>query len=79
MKPAEHGPMTISDLVTAIDADRGLGLSDEQLADATSFLSRFRHELETLRSVQLEFLPPYVEPQTAVRWIENGGRTTSRS
>jgi hypothetical protein len=36
---------------------------------------RFRHELELLRSVRLEFLPPYVQPETALRWIENGGRS----
>jgi hypothetical protein len=68
-----------TDLITAIAINRGLELSDEQLADARSFHERYRHELSTLRLVQLAFLPPFIEPQTAVRWIENGGRSRSRS
>jgi hypothetical protein len=79
MNHADPGAMTMRALIAAINADRGLGLSDEQLADAAVFLNRFRNELATLRAVQLEFLPPYVEPQTAVRWIEDGGHTRSQS
>jgi hypothetical protein len=64
--------------LSAIARDRGLTLSPERLHNARRFLATFRHELELLREVDLSFLPPYIEPQTALRWIENGGRSESR-
>jgi hypothetical protein len=36
---------------------------------------RYRAELDRLRSVRLRYLPPYVEPATALAWIERGGRS----
>lgn len=62
-------------LLAEMAADRGLRLSPERIQAAHAMHVRFRQELELLRSVRLEFLPPYIEPQTAVRWIENGGRS----
>ncbi len=67
--------MPTEQLFTAIAADRGLQLSPERIEAARAMHVRFRQELELLRSVRLEFLPPYIEPQTAVRWIERGGRS----
>lgn len=67
--------MPTEELFAEISADRGLKLSPERLATARAMHVKFRHELENLRAVRLEFLPPYIEPQTAVRWIENGGRS----
>ena len=67
------------DLLTAIVLDRHLSLSPDRLRLARSFLGRFRPEVEQMRSVELAFLPPYIEPQTAMRWIENGGRSKSRT
>ena len=58
----------------AIAADRGLDIERQRLLAALEMHVKFRHELDRLRSVRLEFLPPYIEPATAVRWIENGGR-----
>ena len=63
------------DLFALLAADRGLLLSAERLEAARVIHDRFRHELEQLRSVRLEFLPSYIEPHTAVRWIENAGRS----
>ena len=59
----------------ALASDRGLDVTPERLETARQMHVRFRGELETLRSVHLEFLPPYIEPETAVRWIENGGHS----
>jgi hypothetical protein len=67
--------MPTAEIFAALAADRGLELSPERLENARAMHVRFRHELELLRSTRLEFLPPYIEPQTAVRWIENGGRS----
>jgi hypothetical protein len=58
----------------AIAEDRGIELDDQQLAVARAMHVKFRGELEKLRAVRLEYLPPYIEPATAVQWIENGGR-----
>jgi hypothetical protein len=68
--------MPSEEVFAALAADRGLRLSRERLEAAREMHVRFRHELELLRSVRLEFLPPYIEPETAVRWIENGGRSS---
>jgi hypothetical protein len=67
--------MPSEEVFAAIAADRGLHLTPERLEAAREMHVRFRQELELLRSVRLEFLPPYIEPETAVRWIENGGRS----
>jgi hypothetical protein len=67
--------MPTEELIALMAADRGLHLSEERIRAAWEMHARFRGELDLLRSVRLEFLPPYIEPQTAVRWIENGGRS----
>jgi hypothetical protein len=67
--------MPTEELIALMAADRGLDLSADRLEAAWAMHAKFRHELDLLRSVRLEFLPPYIEPQTAVRWIENGGRS----
>ncbi len=58
----------------AIAKDRGLRVSDERLQAAVEMHAKFQHELDRLRATRLEFLPTYVEPATALRWIEKGGR-----
>lgn len=67
--------MPTAEFFAALAADRGLDLAPERLEAARAMHVRFRQELDLLRSTRLEFLPPYIEPQTAVRWIENGGRS----
>ncbi len=67
------------DVLDGITRDRGLQLEPDKLQLARAFIRRYRRELEQIRSVELAFLPPYIEPQTAVRWIDNGGRSKSRT
>jgi hypothetical protein len=57
-----------------IAKDRGIAISEDRLEAARQMHSKFRPELDRLRQVELEFLPPYIEPATALQWIENGGR-----
>jgi hypothetical protein len=71
--------MPSEDVLAAIAHDRDLRLTPEMLRAASEFLARYRHELEQLRAVDLSFLPPYIQPATALTWIENGGRSPSRS
>lgn len=62
------------DTLRAIAADRGLAISDERLEPAVAMHAKFRPELERLRAVRLDFVPSYIEPATALQWIQNGGR-----
>jgi hypothetical protein len=62
------------EILEAIAADRGLDLDRERIEAALEMHAKFRHELDLLRSVDLSPLPPYIQPETALRWIENGGR-----
>jgi hypothetical protein len=62
------------ELLEAIADDRGLVLTDAELEAAWEMLVRFRAEVERLRMVPLAYLPPYIEPATAIAWIERGGR-----
>ena len=67
------------DILAAIARDRDLSMTPAMLRHASAFLKRYRRELEQLRAVDLSFLPPNIEPQTAAQWIENGGRSPSQS
>jgi len=58
----------------AIAEDRGLELDDQQLLAARAMHVKFRGELDKLRGVRLDYVPSYIEPATALQWIENGGR-----
>ena len=51
--------------------DRGLSLPEKNLESAAATHDKLRHEFEMLNSVDLQFLPPYIEPATAQRWIES--------
>lgn len=61
---------TVEYLRTVLD-DRGLSLPEKNLASAAATHDKLRHEFEKLNSLELRFLPPYIEPATAVRWIES--------
>ena len=69
--------MTFSqrDLLEAMLAERGVSLPSERIAAAAATCEKLRHEFDRLRSVELAFLPPYLEPATALRWIEGYGST----
>lgn len=51
--------------------DRGISLPEENLRSAAATHDKLRHEFDHLNSVELRFLPDYIEPATAVRWIES--------
>jgi len=63
------------ELLEAIADDRGIVLTDDELEAAWKMLVRFRAEVERLRMVPLSYLPPFIEPATAIAWIERGGRS----
>ena len=67
--------MTFSqrDLLEAMLEERGVSLPSERVAAAAATREKLRHEFDKLRSVELAFLPPYLEPATALRWIESYG------
>jgi hypothetical protein len=73
MKRARKTIPTV-EIFEAIAADRGLQLDRERINTALEMHAKFRPELDLLRSVELSPLPPYIQPETALRWIENGGR-----
>jgi hypothetical protein len=75
MTPRRQTTPTI-EIFEALAADRGLAISRERIEAALEMHEKFRHELDLLRSVELSPLPPYIQPETALRWIERGGRTS---
>lgn len=66
-------------LLRAILEERGIDLPDENIRSAAATSEKLRHEFEKLRSVKLEFLPPYIEPATAVQWLESFGEQETAS
>jgi hypothetical protein len=63
-----------ADSLRAIAADRGLDVAADRLQAALEMHAKFRPELDRLRAVRLEYVPSYIEPATALQWIQNGGR-----
>jgi hypothetical protein len=63
-----------AEILQAIAADRGLDISVQRVRLALEMHAKFRPELDRLRGVPLQYVPSYVEPATALRWIEYGGR-----
>ena len=63
-------------MVDAMAARRGLALTDEQRRAAAVLDAWLAPRQAWLRAVPLSFLEP-VEPGTALRWIERGGRSAS--
>lgn len=61
----------IVEYLRSILEDRGLSLPEKNLESAAATHEKLRHEFEKLNSVDLRFLPPYIEPATAVAWIES--------
>jgi hypothetical protein len=73
MSPDPNTIPTI-EFLEAFAADRGLQIDRHRLEAALEMHAKFRPELDQLRAVELSSLPPYIQPETAIRWIENGGR-----
>jgi hypothetical protein len=70
--------MTVPTVETlaVLAANQGIALTPEQLAEAAATHAGLRGGLLELRALRLSFLEPVIEPATALRWIENGGRST---
>jgi hypothetical protein len=62
------------EILQAIAADRGLDIPVDRIRLALEMHAKFRPELDRLREVRLGYVPTYIEPATALQWIENGGR-----
>lgn len=62
------------EILRAIAVDRRLELTSERLAAALEMHAKFRPKLDRLRAVRLDYVPSYIEPATALQWIQNGGR-----
>lgn len=71
--PATIGPPDLH-LIELLAADRNLAMDTTQLETAWKVHVNHRGELEHLRTVELDYIPTYIEPATAMQWIENGGR-----
>jgi hypothetical protein len=63
------------EMFRAFAANQGISLSDERLAAAVANHAALRPQVDALRAVPLSFLEPVLEPGTALRWIERGGRS----
>jgi hypothetical protein len=63
------------DLSTVLTREAALPVGDDRLRDALAVHQRSHEALMRVRQVPLKFLPPYIEPLTALRWIEKGGRS----
>ena len=74
MSHAQRPTRPTVEMLEAFAADRGVGIPVERLRLALEMHVKFRSELDRLRDVPLQYVPDYVEPATALRWIENGGR-----
>ena len=73
MTPTRQTTPTV-EILEAIAADRGLEIDRQRLETALEMHRKFRPELDMLRGVELSPIPPYIQPATALRGIENGGR-----
>jgi hypothetical protein len=56
--------------LTAMLADQGLSLSAARVTAAAATHGRMRPGLEQLRSLELSFLEPVIEPASALQWLE---------
>lgn len=63
------------ELSTVLTSEAALPVGHERLRDALAAHQRSHEALMRVRQVPLQFLSPYIEPLTALRWIEKGGRT----
>jgi hypothetical protein len=61
--------------LAVIASDQGVELSEQRLEVVADAQAKLRPGLLSLRNVELPFFPGAIEPSTALRWIENGGRS----
>ena len=63
------------ELVQALAAEIALPVPAERLDAALKQHAGTYADLMRVRSIPLEYSPNYVEPLTALRWIERGGHS----
>jgi hypothetical protein len=64
------------DTIAVLAAHQGLGLPPERMEAAAATHAGLRPALLRLRALPLSYLEPVVEPATALRWIQRGGRSS---
>ena len=64
-----------ADLETYVN-EIALPVGPARIAKALELHTKSHDVLMRVRSIPLQYTPTYVEPLTALRWIENGGRST---
>lgn len=61
--------------MAVIAMDRELEIAREYIEVAAKGHRGMRPKLQMLRALRLQYLPPFIEPATALAWIRRGGRT----
>jgi hypothetical protein len=64
------------EILAVLAANQGLRLSADRIVQAAAHHAAARPALHRLRALPLSYLEPVIEPITALRWIENGGRSS---
>jgi hypothetical protein len=64
-----------NDYVQALAAEIAIPVEPDRLQAALSAHARTHDALMRVRSIPLQYSPTYVEPLTALRWIERGGHS----
>jgi hypothetical protein len=68
-------PLPTESLFREVLADQGRQLTEARLAAALASHRNVRRDIERLRAIPQSFLEPVLEPATAMRWLENGGKS----
>jgi hypothetical protein len=63
------------ELIEPLLSEISIPVGPGQLRRALEIHARQHDVLLRVRSIPLQYSPTYVEPLTALRWIENGGHT----
>jgi hypothetical protein len=66
-------PAPPPDLLAPLIDEVALPVSVERLQAAVAQHARTHDTLMKLRQIKLQYSPSYIEPLTALRWVENGG------
>ena len=74
-EPVSLGDLPAKDVETYVN-EIALPVGPGRVAKALELHTKSHDVLMRVRSIPLQYTPTYVEPLTALRWIENGGRTT---
>lgn len=74
LDPANPGELP-KDYVEMLAAEIAIPVTPERFAAALSTHARTHAALMRVRSIPLQYSPTYVEPLTALRWIERGGHS----